>query len=78
MSSFFDKAKDAASKAGEMAAEHTDKIDTGIDKASELTDKATGGRFSGQLGTVQDKAHDAVGQLDEQPGGPPAPTDPGR
>ena len=77
MSSFFDKAKDAAQKAADLAADHTDKLDAGIDKASELADKATGGRFAGQLDTVQDKAHDAVGQLDKEPDGPASPSNPG-
>lgn len=77
MSNFFDKAKEAAEKAGDLAAEHSDKVDTGIDKGGELIDKATGGRFTDQLDTVQDKAHDAVDQLDKQSDGPASPTDPG-
>lgn len=77
MSSLFDNAKDAAEKAKDLAAEHSDKVDTGIDKGGELIDKATGGRFTDQLDTVQDKAHDAVEKLDKQSDGPASPSDPG-
>lgn len=78
MSSFFDRAKDAAEKAADAAADHTDKIGSGIDKAAELADKATGGKQSGLIDSAQDKAHGAVEQLDKRSDdGPAAPTDPG-
>ena len=77
MSSFFDKAKDAAEKATEFVADHTEQVDGGIDKAGDLVDKATGGRFSEHLDTAQDKAHEAVDNLDKEPPGPTAPTNPG-
>ena len=78
MSSLFDKAKDAAEKAADVAADHTDKIDAGIDKAAELIDKATHGRYAEKTNLVQDKAHEAVEKLDKQSAGPTPPSDPGR
>ena len=78
MTGFFDKAKDVAAKAGEVASDHTDKLDTGIDKAGEVVDKATGGRFTDQLDTGLDKAHEAVDRLEQQPDGPTPLSDPGR
>ena len=74
--SFLDKAKDLADKAESLAKDHPDQAETGIDKAGDLLDKATGGRFSEQLDSVQDKARDALGKSGE-PDGPAAPTDPG-
>lgn len=77
MSDLFDKAKDVAQKAGDFAKEHTDQISTGIDKAGDLADKATGGRFADQVDAVRDKAQEAVGKMDDEPAGPTALTDPG-
>ena len=78
MSELFDRAKDAAQKAGEMAKDRSDGIQTGIDKAGDLADKATGGRFTDQVDAVRDKAHGAVEQLDGPQEGPTPLTDPGR
>ncbi len=78
MSSFIDKAKDAAAKAGEVASNNTDKVDAGIEKAGELVDTATGGRFTDQLDAGVTKAQDAVDRLEQQPDGPTPPSDPGR
>lgn len=78
MSSFFDRAKDAAEKVADVAADHTDQIDSGIDKAADLADKATGGKHASKLDAVQAKAHDAVDKLEQRSDdGPAAPTDPG-
>lgn len=74
--SFLDKAKDLAGKAEELAKEHPDQVDTGIAKAGDLIDKATGGRYSGQLDSVEDKAQGAVDRM-AGTDGPPAPSDPG-
>ncbi len=74
--SFLDKAKDLAEKAEEVAKDHTEQIESGIDKAGDLVDKATHGRFSDQINTVEDKAQEAVGKLDDTTG-PAAPSDPG-
>ena len=59
MSGFLARAKDAAEKATDAAADHTDKIDTGIDKVADLADKATGGKQADKIDAVQVKAHGA-------------------
>jgi len=73
MSDFLDKAKDVAKdlsvKAKDTVTEHSDKIDDGIDKAAEFVDEKTKGKYTDKIGTVQSKAHDAVGKLAESKGG---------
>jgi ElaB/YqjD/DUF883 family membrane-anchored ribosome-binding protein len=76
MSDLFDKAKDVAQRAGDFAKDHADDISTGINKAGDLADKATGGRFTDQVDAVRDKAQEALGKTDEQ-SGPTGLTDPG-
>lgn len=56
---FVDKAKD-------LASEHEDKVSEGIDKAADLADEKTGGKFSEQIGQGADKAKDFVEGLDEE------------
>ncbi len=70
---FIDKFKKQApglkDKAAELAREHGDKIDSGIDKAADLADKATKGKYSDKIDGASDKAKDAVDGLDdERPG----------
>lgn len=74
--SFLDKAKDLAGKAEELAKDHPDQLDAGIDKAGDLVGKVTGGRFDDQLDSLADKAHGAVDRLDDR-GGPTPPSKPG-
>jgi uncharacterized protein YjbJ (UPF0337 family) len=73
MSDFLDKAKvvakDLSGKAKDTVTEHSDKIDDGIDKAAEFVDEKTKGKYTDKIGTVQSKAHDAVGKLAEDKGG---------
>ena len=57
--SFLDKAKDLAGK-------HTEQVKAGIDKAEDLADKATKGKFSGQIDSAGDKAADYVETLDDK------------
>ncbi len=57
--SFFKKAKD-------LAAEHEDQIAAGIDKAAELIDEKTGGKYSDQIEGGADRAKDFVENLDDQ------------
>ncbi len=59
----FDKAKDALS-------EHGDKLDPGIDKAGDLVDEKTGGKFADRVDQGQDMAKDRLG---EGPAGPVPP-----
>ena len=57
--SFLDKAKDLAGK-------HTEQVKAGIDKAEDLADKATKGKFSSQIDSAGDKAADYVETLDDK------------
>jgi hypothetical protein len=49
----FDKAKDAVS-------EHSEQIDTGIDKAGDLVDEKTEGKYVGQVDQGQEMAKDKL------------------
>jgi uncharacterized protein YjbJ (UPF0337 family) len=51
--SFLDKAK-------EVISDNVDKIEGAIDKAGDLIDEKTGGKFSETIDKVQDAAHGAV------------------
>lgn len=73
--SFLDKAKDLAGKAEELAKDHPDQLDAGIDKAGNLVDKVTGGRFDDQIDSLTGKAHESVHKLDDS--APTPPSDPG-
>jgi hypothetical protein len=62
---FLDKAKDLAAKAEELAGEHADQVKQGIDKAADLADKATGGKYSDQIDKAGNQATDYVKDLDK-------------
>jgi hypothetical protein len=75
---FLDKAKDLLSK-------NADKVDTAIDKAGDLVDKKTQGKYSSTVNKVQDKAKTSLKDLDKNTTGtgtagdpqtPPAPPAP--
>ena len=51
--SFLDKAKDLLSK-------NADKVDTAIDKAADIVDSKTQGKYAGQVDKVQEAAKKAV------------------
>jgi len=51
----FDSAKD---KVKDLAGDHEDKVDQGLDKAGDLADDKTGGKYSGQIDQGKDKAGD--------------------
>ena len=53
---FFSKAKD-------MAMGNKDKVKDGIDKAADVADDKTGGKFSDQVDKGSDAAKDAVDKL---------------
>ncbi|QFS93599.1 Antitoxin [Mycobacterium sp. THAF192] len=50
---FLDKAKD-------LLAKNSDKVDSAIDKAGDLVDKRTQGKYASQVNKVQDAAKKAV------------------
>lgn len=52
--------KNLAGKAMDMAAQHADKVDGVIDKAGDVVDAKTGGKFSGQVDSAQDAAKNAL------------------
>jgi hypothetical protein len=65
---FLDKLKkstaDVTDKASGVVAEHGDKIDEGIDKAADLADDKTGGKFDDKIDTGADKLKDGLDSLD--------------
>lgn len=44
---------------------HEDQAAAGIDKAGDVVDDKTGGKYSDQVDTAQDKAKDQLGQDDK-------------
>ncbi|MFQ6397895.1 antitoxin [Nocardia sp. KC 131] len=52
--------KNLANKAMDLAQKNADKVDTVIDKAGDLVDEKTGGKFVGQVDSAQDAAKKAV------------------
>jgi len=56
---FLDKVKDAVSK-------NADKVETVIDKAGDIVDKKTQGKYTSQVDKVQDAAKKAVHKTDPQ------------
>ncbi|RDI66313.1 antitoxin [Nocardia pseudobrasiliensis] len=56
----FDQFKEVAEKAKDLAAQHADKIDPLIEKAGDIVDEKTDGKFAGQVDSVQDAARKAL------------------
>lgn len=56
MSDFLDRAKD-------LAAEHSDKLEQGVDVAGDFVDEKTDGKYSDQIDTGQEKAKEFLGGL---------------
>lgn len=64
-------------RATQLAQEHGDKIDQGIDKAAGLADKATKGKYSDKIDQAAVKAKESAEKLGDDPkGGPAAPRGP--
>lgn len=59
------KAPELKDKAADLAASQNAKIDQGIDKAAELANKATKGKFDEKIDSAADKAKDAADKLAE-------------
>lgn len=59
--SFLDKAKD-------LAGDNADKIGEGLDKAADLINDKTGGKFEGQIDGAVDKAKGLLGGDEATPG----------
>ena len=60
MGGFMDKAKD-------MAGQHDEQVDQGLEKADDLVDQKTGGKYDAQTDKVTDQAQQRTGQGDTQP-----------
>lgn len=56
---------DFADKAKDLASEHEDEVKEGIDKASDMADEKTGGKYSDQIDQGADAAKDYVEDLDD-------------
>ncbi|WP_245839011.1 antitoxin [Nocardia donostiensis] len=52
--------KGMADKALGLARKNADKVDTAIEKAGDLVDKKTGGKYAGQVDAAQEAAKKAV------------------
>ncbi|MVO89699.1 antitoxin [Streptomyces sp. p1417] len=55
-----DKLAPAKGKASELAQQHGDKVDQGLDKAAQLVDRRTKGKYSDKIQTGAGKAKDAL------------------
>jgi hypothetical protein len=53
----FDKAKE---KMGQLASEHGDKVDQGVDKAAGMADEKTGGKHGDKIQQGADKLKDRL------------------
>lgn len=70
---FLDRLKDrlgpAKGKVADLAQQHGDKIDQGLDKAAKVVDRRTKGKYSDKIRTGTGKAKDAVDRLAGTEGG---------
>ncbi|MEU3346353.1 antitoxin [Streptomyces sp. NPDC006700] len=64
----FDQLKSLKGKVEGIAEAHGDKISDGLEKVGEFVDGKTGGKHSGTIDTVVDKAQDAVDKLGKHKG----------
>jgi len=62
---FKKKAPELKDKVADLAASQNDKIDAGIDKAADLANNATKGKFDDQIDGAADKIKDAADKLAE-------------
>jgi hypothetical protein len=60
--------KDLKDKAEDVAEAHGEAIGEGLEKAGDLIDDKTGGKYSDQIDTGVEKAKDLVERLGEQGG----------
>ena len=51
---------DITDKAKGLISEHADKVDDGIDKAADLVDEKTGGKYSDKIDTAAEKLKDIL------------------
>lgn len=53
-------------KAADLAAKNGDKIDAGLDKAADMANKATKGKYEDKIDAATDKAKDAADKLGDK------------
>ncbi|MFG2936590.1 antitoxin [Streptomyces sp. NPDC048282] len=61
-----DRLKNLADKAEDLAEEHGDVIETGLEKAGDLADERTDGKYTEQIDTGVTKAQQLVERLGRQ------------
>lgn len=59
-----DKLKGLRGKAGDVVADHSEKIDQNLDKAAGFVDDKTGGKHTDKIDKAVDKAKEAVDKLE--------------
>lgn len=59
----FDEFKD---KAADLLGEHGDKAKEGVEKAGDFADEKTGGKYSEQVDTAQEKASEGIDKFGQQ------------
>ncbi|WP_438291305.1 antitoxin [Streptomyces sp. HUAS TT7] len=66
----------AKDKVSDLAQQHGDKIDHGLDKAAKLVDEKTKGKYSDKIESGTGKAKEALDRISHKDGGgtPPAST----
>lgn len=57
---------DMKDKAKDLASEHSDQVDEGLEKAGDFVDEKTGGKHSDKIDRGVDKAREAVDKLTEE------------
>lgn len=58
---------DMINKAKDLAADHPDQVDQGVDKVGDAVDQRTGGQHVEQVDKAQDAVRSRLGGADEQP-----------
>jgi len=58
---------DIVNKAKDLAADHPDKVEQGVDKAGDAVDQRTGGQHAEQVDKAQDAVRDRLGGSGQQP-----------
>ncbi|MFE3603734.1 antitoxin [Streptomyces sp. NPDC059142] len=66
----------AKEKVADLAQQHGDKIEQGLDKAARTVDEKTKGKYSDKIDTGTGKAKDALGKLSHKDDGTPPPPPP--
>jgi len=58
---------DIVNKAKDLAADHPDKVEQGVDKAGDAVDQRTGGQHAEQVDKAQDAVRDRLAGGGQQP-----------